>query len=263
MDAVAHHRSGRVSSILFARNEAAAFRRGHQRLVCRSNGQDQLLQIRSDQLSRPASFLRALAFADIVRPQSLGAAIAGRARQHQLRLANFKIRTVRRPNRQPTRCLGDGALARFCFLRALLHSRSLACAFHDAVFLRAVRTLEIRDRKLSLVRRHGRDRNDSVEGDLHSSHRLRRDRGRCLLRIKLFQQARRPSSGNANLELCRSCRRDRDRHRADRVLLFGNVLSLERNQRSLPGVFAVVPNRERRPRAREAMVLLARAHQSL
>src|SRR5260370_94810 len=57
MDAVAHHRSRRVSSILFARNEAAAFRRGHQRLVCRSNGQDQLLQIRSDQLSRTANYL--------------------------------------------------------------------------------------------------------------------------------------------------------------------------------------------------------------
>ena len=189
----------------------------------------------------------------------MGAAIAGRARQHQLRLADVKIRAVRRTNSEPARGIGDGGLARFCFLRALFHSRSLAVAFHNAVFLRAVWSLEIRDGKLSLVRRDRRDRNDSVEGNLLASRRLRCDRGRCLLHLKLFQQTGRFASCATIVELCRSCSRGWGRRRADRLFLFGDVLSLERIERTLSGLQTVVRNRKPGARPRKAVVLLAQA----
>src|SRR5438477_157493 len=192
--------------------------------------------MKSSELSRSASFLRAVAFTDIVRPQPLGTAVASRARQHQLRLDDAEIRTVRRTNGQPARSAGDGGLARFCFLRALFHSRSLVVAFHAAVFLRTIRSLEIWQGELSLVRRHGRDWNDFVEGDLHAARRLRRDRGWRVLHFKLFQPTRRSTSSGTNLELCRSCSGRRNRCRADRVLLFRRVFPLEWNQRALSGV---------------------------
>src|SRR5213078_3869626 len=94
------------------------------------------------------------------------------------------------------------------------------------VFLWTIWSLEIWQRELSLVRRHGIGRNDFVEGDLHPSRRLRGDRGGRLLHFKLFRRARRRPAGHANLELSRSRRCHRDRHCADCFLLFGHLLSL-------------------------------------
>src|ERR1700693_2690723 len=96
LDSVAHHWVRRASAPFPARNQAAPFRRGHQRLVCRSNDEDRLLQIRPDELSRTAAFLRAAAVTDTIRAECVGVAVAGRAREHHLRLAHAEIRAVRR-----------------------------------------------------------------------------------------------------------------------------------------------------------------------
>src|ERR1700730_15515621 len=133
LDSMAYHWVRRAPALFPARNQAGPFRRGHQRLVCRSNNENRLLQIRPDELSRTAAFLRSPAIADTIRAECVGFAVAGRARKRHLRLAHVEIRAVRRTKREPSSRPGYGGLAWFRFLRALFDSRGLARSLLDAV----------------------------------------------------------------------------------------------------------------------------------
>src|SRR3984893_11057624 len=94
MDAMVDSRSGRVRAVVSARNQTAAFRRRDQRLVCRSSDEERILSLRSDQLSRPAPFLRFVGVAEPIWAKCVGAATSGGARQHRLRLVDIEIRAA-------------------------------------------------------------------------------------------------------------------------------------------------------------------------
>ena len=111
----------------------------------------------------------------LVRPEHLGAAPAGRAGEHRLRLADAEVRAVRRAQRQPDGRARDGGFARLCFLRPLLDPRSLAAVLLDALHPRPARAVEARHAELSLVCRDGNGRHDSDQGNLHHPCRLRGD----------------------------------------------------------------------------------------
>ena len=68
---------------------------------------------------------------------------------------------------------GHGSFARVRFLRPLLDPRSVAGALFHALHSRPARALANWHNKLSLVRRHGPDRNDPNQGNLYHSSQLR------------------------------------------------------------------------------------------
>ena len=79
------------SPLVPAGHQAAAFRRRNQRLVCRSNDEERVLSIRSDQLSWAGPLLRSITLAKFVWTERLGFAAAGRAGERQLRVAYIEI----------------------------------------------------------------------------------------------------------------------------------------------------------------------------
>ena len=145
LDAVADRRAGRVSAHLPARDQTAAFRRRDQRLVRRSDDEERFLQIRPDELSRAAPFLRSLPLADAARDGTSGRCVCRWCSRASIALlADAEIRAIRRTQDQSTGCARDGGLARFRFLRPLLDPRSLDAALLDAFHPRRARTLEDR-----------------------------------------------------------------------------------------------------------------------
>ena len=73
---------GSVPALFPAGHQAGAFRRGHQRLVCRSGSEEWVLPLRPDELSRSASLLRAAALRVFIWQERLGTAPACRAPEH-------------------------------------------------------------------------------------------------------------------------------------------------------------------------------------
>jgi len=161
MDAVAHHRSRRFLRFFLLGMKAAAFRRGHQRLVCRSMVKNGFYKYDPTNYHGPLHFYLLVAVADIIRSQFVGAAVAGRARQHQLCLVNAEIRTVPRAHGQPTAVLAM-AVSPVLFFTALFHSR-VWLVLSPCSFFYGFSSLEIWHCELSLVRRHGIDRDDSLK----------------------------------------------------------------------------------------------------
>ena len=156
-----------------ARHQAAAFRRRNQRVVCRSNGEERILQIRSDELSRPSSLLRSAVVGNFVRSKCLGVTSAGGPCEHRLRVACVEIRAVDRKKREPIGRASHGGVTRVCFLRTLLDPRSMARALLDDVHSRLARPLEVWNGELPLVRRHGCGRHDPYERNVHHPFCLR------------------------------------------------------------------------------------------
>src|SRR2546428_4543991 len=135
-----------------ARHQAAAFRRRNQRVVCRSNGEERILQIRSDELSRPSSLLRSAVVANFVRPKCLGVTSAGGPCEHRLRVACVEIRAVDRKKREPIGRASHGGVTRVCFLRTLLDPRSMAPASSCGGFSRLSPPLGVLDSEITFVR---------------------------------------------------------------------------------------------------------------
>ena len=92
--------------------------------------------------------------------QRLGAASAGRDRQHQLRVVMLEVRAAGRTSRQLVGSRGHGRVTRIRFLRPLFHSRSLDASFLNASRAGVAGCVAIRNPRIHLVRRHGLDRHD-------------------------------------------------------------------------------------------------------
>src|SRR5258708_5735635 len=85
------------ADFLSLRDQLAAWKAGLaetdwlQWLVCRSNDEERVLSIRSDQLSWAAPLLRSITLAKFVWTERLGFAAAGGAGERQLRVAYIEI----------------------------------------------------------------------------------------------------------------------------------------------------------------------------
>ena len=154
----------------------------------------------------------------------MGAALACRACEHWLRLADVEVRAVGGTNREPDRSAGHCDFARFRVLRALRNSRSVAAIILDDVHPGTARPVAIGHAEVSLVCGHGNSRHDSDQGNLCHPSRLR---GNCHSGPDRFSYAKprsRCQAGKANMALDRSRHDSRCRRRRDRIFLFGNFL---------------------------------------